>query len=824
MKSPDDAPDFRLSAHPALLLFVGVSLGIWLQVSLDISHRGAWYLVVAGAAMITVHASWIARRRLVSPTRLMHYLAAALVGVSAGGIRAQQYALVHPNDAVHLLASVDELHLTIAGRVRSSPVTRNGRSRFMLDVDSVRTPPSSRFDRVAGHVHVTVESGDAQSGGALPRSGDAVAITGVLTKPYPRRNPADFDFRSFLERRRIRSTLHSSQVISILSAPRSRMRGAASRIESHIERSVSRWVTTERGRAVILALLLGRKGEIDPAVLEHFSRTGLMHVLAVSGLHVLMVGMIIYGLLCPALLRVGIGWRTMEITRALITLTLLIMYAMITGGSASVTRAVVMAAVFIGGVTLQRSAPALNSLSVAGCILVMMRPTYLWDVGFQLSFSAVAAIVTVNRTLGGLARQRWDDDSWQGRAARGMTTTIAATLGTSPVLLYHFGSVSAAGLVLNPVAIPATGLALSAGLLTIVADAVPLLASAFGHAADFFAHVLMQTAAVGDALFGWARVQTRLTHPPFVAALVLGTAFLAVLHEPRLRWRIAGASLAAIALGVWLSAASAGPRLEIVVFDVGQGDASLVQFPNGKCMLVDLGPRSAYSDAGRSVLLPHLAWIGQRDIDVVVVTHPHSDHLGGLPTLLRNATIHRLVHNGDNYDSNLFREVEALTDSLRLPSMAVSAGDTITIDRQVRVYVLAPSPALSTESNPNERSVVLRLEYGTTSFLLLGDAEGAAEEYLLRSFPSGLGADVIKVGHHGSRTSSRDALVKATSVDGRRPFAVISVARRNRFGLPNADVVERWRGAGAHVHLTYDRGALWLKSDGRSVRRVDWRK
>ena len=127
------------------------------------------------------------------------------------------------------------------------------------------------------------------------------------------------------------------------------------------------------------------------------------------------------------------------------------------------TRAIVMAAVLIGGVALQRSTPTINSLGVAGFVLLLHRPTYLWDIGFQLSFGAVAAIVLMQRPLRQLIDERWDEDSWQGRAAKGLITTTAATLGTTPILLYHFGSVSLAGLLLNPLAIPATGFALSAG-------------------------------------------------------------------------------------------------------------------------------------------------------------------------------------------------------------------------------------------------------------------------------------------------------------------------------------------------------------------------
>ena len=780
-------------------------------------------LVSAGATVLSVR--WTATR-LVSLARLSRYAAAATLAVSAGGVREAQFGAPEPTDVGFLASGASERVLTLYGASIATPVERDGRARFVLEVDSVSRSGGPPFHPATGRAYVSVRESrpDGWIDGA--RAGMRLAVRGVLHEPYQRGNPADFDFRRYLLRRSVRAIIRVDDATAIhsLDPPSSLIRRVSLQVERLVERTLDRRIQTHGGRAILVALLLGRRGEMDPDVLAHFSRTGLLHILAVSGLHVLMVGMIAYGLLCPILLRLGFRWRMMEVTRALTTLVLLTVYALVTGGSASVTRAVIMTGVLIGGVAFQRTSSSLNSLAVAGCVLLLQRPTYLWDVGFQLSFSAVAAIVLLQRPLAPLITERFDVDGWRAKLAGGMVTTTAATLGTAPVLLYHFGSVSIAGLLLNPVAIPASGLALSSGLLCVTTAAIPWLSAAFGHAADFYANVLIQTAAVGDHLFGWARVERRVTHPPFVMGLILLTGGLAFLNVPRLRWRASIAALLMFCAGIWagLLGDRSKPALEALFLDVGQGDAALIRFPNGKHLAVDLGPRDDYRDAGSSVIVPHLEWWGVRRLDAVVVTHPHADHLGGLPSVLRNTPVSRLVTAGDSYDSELVTETDFLSDSLSIASSVVAAGDTLHFDDRVRVYVLGPTPIARANSDPNERSVVLRIEYGSTSMLLTGDAEGASERELLTHFPEALAADVVKVAHHGSRTSSHERFVRAASPPGSRTIAVVSVGRRNRFGLPDEDVLERWQEAGARVHMTSSNGALWIRTDGRTIEEIPW--
>jgi competence protein ComEC len=422
------------------------------------------------------------------------------------------------------------------------------------------------------------------------------------------------------------------------------------------------------------------------------------------------------------------------------------------------------------------------------------------------------------------AFQRWLPGRWQEvPAARWISgsciTSLAATLATLPVLLYHFGQTSFAGVVLNLVAIPLTGATLAAGLALAFTGLAP-----FGAAADFFANMLLGTATLGDAVLGWATFSTYVDSMWVI--LTMAVLLLMVVHwpRPRLRWRLGLVALVLCTGIVWGNLAHRvhPPALRVVFFDVGQSDAALVTLPNGRHLLIDAGLRSAYQDAGARTVVPHLHRFGIRRLDAVVVSHPHSDHLGGLNSILRSVPVGRVLHNGAEYDSDLYRENRALMDSLHVPSRAVHAGDTLDLAPHVRIQVLSPAANVPYPADVNEASVVLRIAYGGTSFLFLGDAGLQAEQEMLAHYGPLLPGEVAKVGHHGSLTGSGPAFVERVASD-KPTIALVSAGLNNVYGLPKEEVVLRWREQGADVRITAHTGAVWLGSDGARLWENPWR-
>ena len=815
-------PPLRLSTRP--LVGVAAALAVGIAVA-EVGTVGVWAGVAGGASALALVYVLATRQRLVT---LKPFVLAAAVGVAAlalGAARMQAWQSV-PADGIARIADAaqsadslgDRAPITVWGTVVDAP-QRTWAVRLTVDLDSAAR--GERRGPVSGRVQASLLDPERTAVYPVLHPGDRVRLEGQL-EPLPRqRNPAQMDYGAYLERQGVGAmlTVEGEADVAFLSPSLLLWHRAAQAVRDRVRQSLARHVGTPDARALLQALLLADRSAIESATLETFRETGLMHLLAVSGLHVGLVGLTLYGLLKPVLGRLGWRRRRVEWARSLLTLGILALYVVVAGASVSVTRAFVMVAILILGRTTERRVDTLSSLALAAVVLLVARPAALFDVGFQLSFGAVAALVTMTPLFNAAVPDRVRQSTAGTLVVGSVTTSLAATLGTAPALLAHFGRLPLGGLVLNLPAIPLTALTLGGGLGTALFAPVPPLAAAFGAMADVSARALLGVTEVGAATLGWAVYDGVLDAPSALVAAVLVLVAVAVWRRPVARRRLALAAVASLAVGVWTGFArgESEPVMDVVFLDVGQGDATLVQTPGGRSVLIDAGLRSPYVDHGERTVLPHLRRYGIKRLDALVLTHADADHIGGAASVLRAVPVGRLVVNGAQGESDLWRAVLATADSLGVPVHAVSAGDTLAVDPTVRVRVLGPSGPMS---SPNDASIVVRIEHGQTRWLLTGDAEAAGEAALVARYPSSLRADVVKVGHHGSRTSSTPGLVAAAGHPG---IAVVSVARKNRYGLPDEEPLARWAAAGAEVVRTSTEGAVWLRSDGETVRRVDWR-
>jgi competence protein ComEC len=390
--------------------------------------------------------------------------------------------------------------------------------------------------------------------------------------------------------------------------------------------------------------------------------------------------------------------------------------------------------------------------------------------------------------------------------------------------MVHFGQVPLGGLLLNVPAIPAANVALGAGLGMVLAAApAPWAADAFAAVAEISTAALLGINAAGAAGTEWSIVQGFIQQPTTVFASYAAILSLAAWRVPRARWRLlaASAALAAVAPAWAVAAGTAGPRLDAVFLDVGQGDATLLSLPGPVHVLVDAGPRDATWDAGARTVVPHLRRHGVRELAAVIVSHPHADHFGGLEAVLLSTPVRRLIVNGQPTDHPLWERAMSVADSLGVPVDTVHAGDSVDVGPYARARVLSPRGPPAAEDDPNDGSIVLWVQYGRTALLLTGDAEKSAEWDLVERYGARLRAEAVKIGHHGSRTSSTPAFVSRAATPG--GWAVVQVARRNRYGLPDEEPLQRWAEAGTRVALTSSSGAVWLRSRGQVLERVTWR-
>ncbi len=525
------------------------------------------------------------------------------------------------------------------------------------------------------------------------------------------------------------------------------------------------------------AMLLGLRQELDGDTRASMQATGLAHLLALSGLHV--------GLLLAALMLL-LGMLPMDgRIRWLMLLLLLPAYIWLSGGSLSVIRAGLMAMLLALGRLMNRRLGAMRLLVAAATIILLVWPHELASAGFQLSVLAVGALASMPRL---------SVTNFPGKVRAALNSSWRVQLLTAPVVFAHFQRFALSGMLLNLVAIPLASLLVTGGLLHLL---LPLPGDPFGQVCDTLATSLSLLAEKSPAPFvAW--------HPSGLQLLLLALAVLLVgIDWLRRRFRLSMACLLLLTAGGLLPALQANPA-GLLFFNVGQGDACLLVSPSGERCLIDCGWSRPDRPAGsHRQLLAGLERFADGRVDWLILSHPDQDHLGGAVDVLATLEVGRVFYNGE-WKSNMSQRV--LQEELRhMPLLEARPGLILQAEKDWRLRMLGPPPADGPCSFGNERSIVLRLDWGERSVLLTADA-GFEEEAWLLGWKEWLEADVLKLGHHGSRGSSSLPFMRAVGAQE----AWISASADNHYGHPHQEVLDRTRQLAMCVHRSDQDGwKIW---------------
>jgi competence protein ComEC len=569
-----------------------------------------------------------------------------------------------------------------------------------------------------------------------------------------------------------------------------------SRIRDHAARSIDR--TFGDDAPLARALLIADQHQIPTEMRDRYASAGLIHMLSISGLHVAVIAAAM-----ELLFQVSRMSRRVSLLGAFIATGV---YVAVIGAPPPALRSAAMQGVSMASRLSQRPTSPWAAWAL-GAFVPLVQPRVAVDVGYQLSVLGMCALVAAGSLWRRHLASRFD--GWKGKLARELVTSVVACAVTAPLVAWVFGRVSLIAPVSNLVAAPVITLAQPILFLA-------LLVSPFGAIARFIA------SAVHPLLFAFDWVAWAAASTPGAAITVTTTLMTAILgaiaavalvvaSASRFPGRPAIAGMAALA-AMTVFPALPLPRndqVELHVLDVGQGDAILLRTNAGHWILFDAGPAWRGGDAGRTTVLPYILRRGG-SLDAFVLSHPHTDHVGGA------ATVFAAMRPRAYWDAAFAGGSESYIASLAAARKQgiewhrVHPGDSIRVDG-VTVSFLAPDSAWTVGlKDPNLASTIAVVRYGVVRFLLVGDAERAEEDWLLARHRDELRADVLKVGHHGSSTSSSDAFLDAVHPD----LAVISVGAGNMYGHPSNDVLHALSRVGAEVLRTDEAGTVIVRTDG----------
>lgn len=688
------------------------------------------------------------------------------------------------------------------GVVLSRPAALPDGCRFTMRVENVWLPEGGKSLELP--VVVTVASG------TVPWvTGDRVRVRGTLRVPEKLGLPGEFEYARYLRYRGIRATVwvtHGNQVVLMRAAVEQPLRRALDRLARANEELV-RTVLPDPSRHTILnALITGNQLEIPPRLAAAYSRAGVVHILSISGFHVAVVSATI------TLVLVWLGLRCewlalrcdLRRVALLAVIPIMVLYLLYTGAAPATLRAVVMMALVVLALWAERSSDLLDTLIAAAFVLLLANPALLFDLSFQLSFLSLWGIVVLTPYVDTLLQGRFS--GWSRTVMLAAAASLAALLATAAPVLAAFHQVSLVGVVSNIVIIPLLGY----GAVLLGGTGVVLGAFSATLAAVPIEMAGWLVALANRCIYAVADIPVLTSYAVGTAELLYTVALLSIISFcSGTRRRVAALLLCTLCLvGYRYWPATDEGQLRISFLSVGQAESTVVQAPDGTVMLIDGGGylRDTGRDFGERYLVPALHALGVRRIDRMVLTHPHPDHIGGLPAVAERFAVGEFWSVAGPHAGPEYQRLRAALEH-RQTRMRYFSGRTVEQVAGLEVRLIAPQTVGDTVGN--EESLVLRLGYGDFSALLMGDAGIQTEQRL--SDIDRIPVTLLKVGHHGSRSATGEPFLAAVQPS----LAVISVGRGNRFGLPSPEVMQRLEQRRIALWRTDQVGTIRVVTDGR---------
>lgn len=630
--------------------------------------------------------------------------------------------------------------------------------------------------------------------------GQSVALQGTTRCFDVTRNPGNFDQRFYYAKQEIYGIVWCDKVLEIS--------GVEKHFMERLYQFKMKWkeniheLMGEQQGAILAAMLLGEKGDMEPEMKELYQKNGIGHILAISGLHISFIGLGVYRIIR----RTGLGY----IPAGILAVLVLSMYALMIGFSVSVIRAYIMLLFRIGADMTGRVYDMLTALMVAAGVTVGIQPLYLMDAGFLLSYGAILGILFVLPMLEKIFPCRW-------RLLSGVWASLAINVMLFPIMLWFYYEIPTYSLALNVIIIPVTSVLLGIGMLGgLIGFVIWPVGNLCLYICKFILSVFEVLNRAGSGLPYWRIVmgQPKIWQI-MLYYIILAIGILAIGRSRRRKPRriLFGVLCASLSFAIFLMVYRPAGNLTVTMLDVGQGDSIFIRGPEGNTYLID-GGSSDVEGLGKYRMEPFLKSQGVGALDYVFVTHGDTDHYSGIEEMLKRqdvgVEIRRLVLPSNWKRDDALAELAQVAKDTGVSIVMMEVGKCIA-EGDLQLKCIQPGTS-DYHLSGNAGSMVLSVTFGEFSMLCTGDVEAEGENVLMRRL-QGQNFTVLKVAHHGSKYSSSEAFLRVAQPK----IAFISAGENNFYGHPHQETLERLKDIRCQIYETVQNGAITLQTDGNTL-------
>ena len=624
------------------------------------------------------------------------------------------------------------------------------------------------------------------------RIGMFLRVCGKLEEIPGPRNPGEFDSKQYYACRKIYYQMKEGEVCD-KSIGYSYFGQFLQEIRQKAETILDEAAGAYAG--IFQAMILGERGNLDAETKMQYQMAGIMHILAISGLHISFVGMGFFRLLKKAGAGNGVAGA--------VSAFLIYAYGIVTGGSVSAMRAVGMFLVLVGAGIAGRSYDLLSAMALSAIVLLLDAPAYLYNVSFLLSFGAVIGIGALTPEICSLLNLK-------KRTAKSLAGSVIVWLITLPIALHAYGEVSLAGVILNLLVLPTSGIVLASGIFALP---VGIFVIEIAKRVVFPGKCVLFLYEKLCEVVGWIPHSTWIAGSPqlwqcAVYYVMLGVAFAGV------KWGKKAASVALVIFAVVFLGYHSRNGLAITCLDIGQGDCCVLKMPGGENFLIDGGSSNKKNTAVYQIL-PYLKNQGIAILDGIFVSHTDQDHISGIEELLdlcaqklTTVRVKNLILPDWDTTGGEYEKLKMLAEQTGIRVQTVREGNLLKT-KEAQIEILAPENGAD-GSDTNEDGMVMKVHFGKFRGLFTGDIGAETEKKLLDSMED---VDFLKVAHHGSKYSTCQGFLDVVSPE----IAVISCSAKNTYGHPSADTIKKLEDCGAQVEYTMKNGAITVRTDGEGI-------